>query len=90
MKKTSLCRLTKSDPKSADELRSQALLAVLLSLFLMIIYIWIRFELTFGVSAILAIFHDVFCIVGIFAITGKEITIQIVAALADHCRLFYQ
>jgi preprotein translocase SecF subunit len=68
-------------PKVGEELRSQALFAVLLSLLLMIIYIWIRFELTFGISAILAIFHDVFCIVGIFAITGKEITIQIIAAL---------
>lgn len=68
-------------PKVGDELRSQALFAVLLSMILMIIYIWIRFELTFGISAILAIFHDVVCIVGIFAITGKEITIQIVAAL---------
>lgn len=68
-------------PKVGDELRSQALLAVLLSMLLMIIYVWIRFELTFGVSAILAIFHDVFCIVGIFALTGKEITIQVIAAL---------
>jgi preprotein translocase SecF subunit len=68
-------------PKVGSELRSQALFAVLLSMLLMIVYIWIRFELTFGVSAILAIFHDVFCLVGIFAITGKEITIQIVAAL---------
>lgn len=68
-------------PKVGKELRSQALFAVLLSMLLMIIYIWIRFELTFGVSAILAILHDVFCIVGIFAITGKEITIQVIAAL---------
>jgi len=68
-------------PKVGEEMRSQALVAVLLSMILMIIYIWIRFELTFGVSAILAIFHDVLCIVGIFAITGREITIQIVAAL---------
>lgn len=68
-------------PKVGKELRSQALLAILLSMALMIIYIWIRFELTFGISAILAIFHDVFCLVGIFAITGKEITIQVIAAL---------
>jgi preprotein translocase SecF subunit len=68
-------------PKVGKELRSQALLAVLLSMVLMIIYIWIRFELTFGFAAILAVFHDVFCIVGIFALTGKEITIQVIAAL---------
>jgi len=68
-------------PKVGKELRSQAMFAVLLSMLLIIIYIWIRFELTFGISAILAIFHDVLCIVGIFALTGKEVTIQNVAAL---------
>ena len=47
----------------------------------MIIYIWFRFELTFGLMAIFALFHDVFIIVGIFALTGKEITVQIIAAL---------
>jgi preprotein translocase SecF subunit len=68
-------------PRVGSELRSQALVAVLISMVLMIIYIWIRFELTFGISAILAIFHDVICIVGIFALTGKEITVSIIAAL---------
>lgn len=68
-------------PKVGGELRTQALLAVLISLVLMIIYIWFRFEFTFGLMAILALFHDVFIILGIFAITGKEITVQIIAAL---------
>ncbi len=68
-------------PKVGGELRTQALLAVLISLLLMIIYIWFRFEFTFGLMAILALFHDVFIILGIFAITGKEITVQIIAAL---------
>ncbi len=68
-------------PKVGGELRTAALFAVLASLVLMIIYIWFRFELTFGLMAILALFHDVFIIVGIFALTGKEITVQIIAAL---------
>lgn len=68
-------------PKVGGELRTAALLAVLISLVLMIVYIWFRFELTFGIMAILALFHDVFIIVGIFAITGREITVQIIAAL---------
>ncbi|MDY0152674.1 MAG: protein translocase subunit SecF [Candidatus Cloacimonas sp.] len=68
-------------PKVGGELRTAALFAVIVSLILMIIYIWFRFELTFGLMAILALFHDVLIIVGIFAITGKEITVQIIAAL---------
>jgi len=68
-------------PKVGGELRSAAMIAIFVALILMIIYIWFRFELTFGLMAILALFHDVFIIVGIFAITGKEITVQIIAAL---------
>lgn len=68
-------------PKVGGELRTNAMLAVLISLVLMIIYIWFRFELIFGLMAIVALAHDVIIIIGIFAITGKEITIQIIAAL---------
>lgn len=68
-------------PKVGSELRTAAFWAVILALIAMIIYIWFRFELTFGLMGILALFHDVFIIVGFFAITGKEITMQIVAAL---------
>lgn len=68
-------------PKVGSELRTQAFWAVLLALIAMIIYIWFRFELTFGLMGILALFHDVLIIVGIFALTGKEITMQIIAAL---------
>jgi preprotein translocase subunit SecF len=59
-------------------------MAVIIALILMIIYIWFRFELTFGLMAILALFHDVTIIVGIFALTGKEITISDHCSPADH------
>ncbi len=68
-------------PKVGSELRTNSILAVIIALILMIIYIWFRFELLFGFMAIVALAHDVIIIVGIFAITGKEITIQIIAAL---------
>ena len=68
-------------PKVGGELRTQFLLAVAIALILMIVYIWFRFELTFGLMAIVALAHDVIIIVGIFALTGKEISVQILAAL---------
>ncbi len=68
-------------PKAGGELRTNALLAVGIALVLMIIYIWFRFELIFGLMAIVALAHDVLIIIGVFALTGKEITIQIIAAL---------
>ncbi len=68
-------------PKVGGELRTQSLLAVAIALILMIVYIWFRFELTFGLMAIVALAHDVIIIVGTFALTGKEISVQIIAAL---------
>lgn len=67
--------------KAGSEMQNNAILAVLIALVLMVLYIWIRFEFTFGLMAIVALFHDVMIIVGIFALTGREITIQIIAAL---------
>ena len=68
-------------PKVGGELRNQATLAVIIALILMVIYVWFRFELTFGVMAILALFHDVIIVIGAFSLTGKEMTVQILAAL---------
>ncbi len=63
------------------EMRNKAVMAVGIALVLMVIYVGIRFEFTFGLMAILALFHDVMIIVGVFAWTGKEITMTIIAAL---------
>jgi preprotein translocase subunit SecF len=68
-------------PKVGGELRTQAMMAVIIALVLIVIYVWFRFELTFGFMAIVALFHDVLCILGIFALTGREITIQIIAVM---------
>ncbi|MBN2830408.1 MAG: protein translocase subunit SecF [Candidatus Cloacimonetes bacterium] len=68
-------------PRVGEELKWQAIKAIFVSLILMIIYIWIRFELTFGVAAIIALFHDVLITLSIFSILGKEISTSIIAAL---------
>lgn len=68
-------------PRIGEELRSKAFLAIFYALLGIILYIWWRFELTFGVAAVVALFHDIIITVGIFSITGKEISLAIVAAL---------
>jgi len=68
-------------PRVGEELKWQSMKALFVSLILMIIYIWIRFELTFGVAAIIALFHDVLITLSIFSIFGREISTSIVAAL---------
>lgn len=68
-------------PRIGEELRGRAIMAILIALLGIIIYIWWRFEFTYGVAAVAALFHDVLITVGIFFITGREISLAIVAAL---------
>ncbi|MFL6202206.1 MAG: protein translocase subunit SecF [Thermoanaerobaculia bacterium] len=67
-------------PQVGEELRMQGFYAVLLSLVGMLIYIWLRFELRFGVGAIMACVHDVLVTLGLFAIFGFEFNLTTIAA----------
>lgn len=67
--------------KIGEELQGKAIIAILISLLGIIIYIWWRFELTFGFAAVLALFHDVIITIGLLSIFGKEINIAIIGAL---------
>ncbi len=79
--KVRLDRDEKVGPKVGNELRKKATNAVIIGLLLMLIYITIRFDFAFGLGSVLALFHDVFITLTIFSLFGKEITIEIVAAL---------
>ncbi len=68
-------------PRIGNELKGKAIWAIFYALLGIILYIWWRFELTFGWAAVLALVHDVLITVGIFSIFGKEISLSIVAAL---------
>ncbi|MDY6915512.1 MAG: protein translocase subunit SecF [Candidatus Cloacimonadota bacterium] len=68
-------------PRIGEELKEKAILAIFWALIGIIIYIWWRFEFTFGITAVMALFHDIIITLGIFVITGKEISLTIVAAL---------
>ena len=64
-----------------DELKTSAVQAVLIALGLVLLYITIRFQWRQGVSAIVALVHDVLVVVGIFSIFDKEFSLTVVAAL---------
>ena len=68
-------------PKVGDELKEDALLAVLIALGLVLIYISIRFQWRFGVSAVVCLLHDVLAVVGVFSLFDKEFNLTIIAAL---------
>ncbi len=68
-------------PKVGKELQRQAISATLLALGGMLVYIWFRFEMIYGVAAVLAVFHDVIITVGLFSLLNKEISLTVIAAL---------
>jgi preprotein translocase subunit SecF len=47
---------------------------VLWSMLGMLVYLWFRFQLIYGVAAVVACFHDTLITVGAFALFGKEIS----------------
>jgi preprotein translocase subunit SecF len=68
-------------PQVGKELRKQAGLATLYSLLGMLIYLWFRFEMIYGVAAVVAVFHDTLITVGAFSLTNKDITLTVIAAI---------
>ncbi|MBN2461023.1 MAG: protein translocase subunit SecF [Candidatus Cloacimonetes bacterium] len=68
-------------PRIGGELREKAVLAIFWALLGIILYIWWRFEFSFGLAAVAALFHDVIITIGIFSLTGREIGLPVVAAL---------
>ena len=74
-------RIETVGPKVSDELLKSGMIAIGLSLFAMLFYIWIRFEWQFSIGSIVALFHDVFITLGIFSLLGIEINLSIVAAV---------
>jgi preprotein translocase subunit SecF len=68
-------------PQVGAALRKQALLATLYSLAGMLVYLWFRFELIYGVAAVVAVFHDTLITVGAFSLSDQEITLTVIAAI---------
>lgn len=69
-------------PKIGEELKGDAVNAIIISLVLIILYIWIRFKrIHYGVAAVIALFHDILITLGVFSLLEKEISLAIVAAL---------
>ena len=68
-------------PTVGKQLEKQALLATLYSMLGMLVYLWFRFQLIYGVAAVVACFHDTLITVGAFALTSQEISLTVIAAI---------
>lgn len=70
-------------PTISGELTNNAIKAVLITLFLQLVYIFFRFgnQIRYGIAADLALVHDVIIMVGFYSLSGREIDSPFVAAL---------
>jgi len=63
------------------ELAESSLVALALGIIGVLIFVTFRFELSFAVGAIVALFHDVIITVGVFSLLGRELTLTMVGAV---------
>jgi preprotein translocase subunit SecF len=68
-------------PSAGRDLIRKATWAVIGSNVGILIYIWIRFRFIWGIAGVVALFHDVIVAMGALALTQKEFTLPVVAAL---------
>jgi preprotein translocase subunit SecF len=68
-------------PRVGDELKRNALIAILLSFVITLVYLAIRFEWRFGLAAIIATGHDVFTTLAFVKLMHLEVSLTVVAGL---------
>ena len=68
-------------PKVSNELIYSSILAVAITSIGISLYIWLRFEWQFALGGVLALLHDVFITIGIFALFQIKFDLTIIAAL---------
>ena len=74
-------RVESVGPKVSAELVEAGLTAVVAAVFLMLLYIWFRFEWQFSIGAVIALLHDVGLTMGMFALTQFEFNLASIAAI---------
>ncbi|MEL6344260.1 MAG: protein translocase subunit SecF [Myxococcota bacterium] len=68
-------------PKVGSELRRQGFIAIASTLGLILVYVAFRFDLSFAPGAVLALFHDVTLVAGVFVITQHEFNLPMIGAM---------
>jgi len=68
-------------PSVGQDIQRSAVLASFMSLFGILFYVAFRYEFSFSIGAVLAVVHDVLVTLGLFFISGKQLSAPIVAAV---------
>ncbi len=69
------------EPKIGKELLVKTMWAIIIALFLILLYVSFRFDYRFGTAAVIALFHDAIITIGVLVITQREFSIVVVGAL---------
>lgn len=73
--------VTTIGPDWGEGVIQASVIALLVSFVLIVAYIAVRFEYKMGICAIVALLHDIIIVVGVYALVGREVTPNAVAAL---------
>ncbi len=79
--KFDVMRVESVGPAVGEDLRKAAFMALIYAMIGICVYISLRFEFRFAITAIVALIHDVLVSVGMVALTGREISLPVIAAL---------
>jgi len=74
-------KIDKVGPVVGKELRMQAVISLVLALLGILLYMAFRFKFRFGVAAVLSLLHDSIIMLGVYSLTGKEVSVSFIAAV---------
>jgi SecD/SecF fusion protein len=74
-------QITNVSSSFGRQIARSAIIAIIVSLLLIVLYIAVRFDLKFAGPVIVALLHDIVITVGIYSLTGREVSNSTVAAV---------
>lgn len=74
-------RVDSVGPAVGEELKRNGILAAFYSLIVILIYIGVRFDYKYAPGAVFCLFHDASIVLAVFAVLGKEVNVQTMAAV---------
>jgi preprotein translocase subunit SecF len=68
-------------PQVGSEMKTQAILSILYSLLVIMVYIGLSFDFRYSPGAVICLFHDTIVLLGIYAMIGREVNTQVLAGV---------
>lgn len=81
LEKDKLIQSQKFGPRMGTELKEKAFLSLFIATLCMLLYITVRFEFKFGISAVIALMHDALVMLAFYAILRIPVNSSFVAAI---------